>query len=98
MQDQRVIASIQKRYRLMKDVTNQDLKIKRGSNTDWSKGDQAPGKEVTLDDAYFDMEIRARVEALLTMIVEATPSISPELQSNYVDFAKQTVEDKYDLP
>lgn len=88
MQDQLMAAAIWKRYRLMHDVTNQDLRIKKGSPATWTEGDQAPEKEVTLDDAYFDMEPRARIEALLKMIVEATPGISPELESGYINFIR----------
>jgi hypothetical protein len=101
--EQTMVAAVWDRYRLMRNVASSDLEIEKDTSAApvqrWQAGaGLAPGTKVFLTDTYLDpsRSRRSRVEMLLPMIVEATPSIDPALRPAYVTFVKETVRRNWD--
>ncbi|HEX5503430.1 MAG TPA: DUF4157 domain-containing protein [Thermomicrobiales bacterium] len=91
--EQTTVAAIWDRYLRMEAGAGRDLHIEKDTSaTPVQRWEPGPGANLFLTDAYFALTTpRARVEALLPLIVEATPTVDAGLRPAYITFVKETV-------
>lgn len=100
MREQTTVAAIWNRLAIMEAAAGRDLQISKDVSLTpvqrWVPGVRGPSQALFLADQYLSLTTpRARVEMLLPMIIEATPTIDAALRLAYATFIRNTVRDNW---